>query len=293
MGLANGDVKWLFCEQEVKKSCRTLPAPANLKRILADTIATRQHVAEMHARINSTVEKCCVDLLSEKESALLTKDPTFIIEIRFFKAVKGPKGQECLIASAKLCMPSATNAFTPQQSHEKLTKLMDSPLFAFVDADGCGPIRAALSLVDQLRQNTPPTFPKNPSAFMQEVKDSMSIFCSATETSKTVFGVPAVASKVAALKRNTTACKADFEAVGAFGWLMTSSVRSDFQAAYDICKSKPSPSSSASASAAALVATTPQSKRKAADGPASAAKLAKKEKNEVDAALEMFRKKVR
>jgi hypothetical protein len=245
-----------------------------------------------------------VSHLLSVEARALAVDPTFAIEVKFFTEMVGENGQTRLQQKVLNALPSTDRAFSVEDVVQKLALIRATDLFSFCTASAQGQIRIAIEAIHAVAEGREPNLSASLGDFHAKVRHSINCFCVYTTKDKVkTFGGDALNQCLKEWREqpSDTINLLSLALPSQFVWML----RFDDVATYDKLMAGARANElagvasglSSSSSSACVAEAIGRGKRASTVSPKSSAKCkAKKAKvvcTEVDAALAMFKRKVK
>ena len=168
----------------------------------------------------------------------------------------------------------------------ELRKLTTSSLFRFTGAGPQGVITNVIAFVNDIKSGRPPSFPRNASPFLTDVKLQLAFFCKYEATNAEPLYGAAAAAKATTDGLGKHGCTLDdLELPITFSWLLAPQVAADVETARKKLMSGGTLDLSQAAAAAGKRGRGSSSSAASSSGGAPADK---KKKTEIDACMSMF-----
>jgi hypothetical protein len=245
-----------------------------------------------------------VSHLISVEARAMAVDPTFAIEVKFFTEMVGDNGQTRLQHKVLEALPTTARTVSVEDVVQKLAQIRSTDLFSFCTASAQGQIRIAMEAIHAVAEGREPNLSGNLGEFHAKIRQAINCFCVYTTTAKLkTFGSDALNQCLKELLARPSE-EINFVSLALpmqFVWML----RFDDVATYDKLVAQARSNESAgvasglasSSGSACVAASLGKGKRASTVSPKSSAKgKAKKAKivcTEVDAALAMFKRKVK
>jgi len=212
-----------------------LPLGGKSKLAVEESLLLEMNVARSSANALLTAERMMQgsavdDVLTSRSEAILQIDPTFGLEISFFRWLIGAGGQQLLQARVLDALPSSQGFHSAKSVAVTIEQIKASPLYAFVSREGQSSVNIAGEFVTSLANLRMPVLKAAEGHdFLLKVKDRLQWFLSSNAASSStgpgVHGLAALTAMFEIQQQKATDKQEvkleDLQMFHAFHWLLT------------------------------------------------------------------------
>lgn len=150
-----GALPALFCEAMLIPA-RPRPKVKLDKDLLAPAVAAREMASNLLVGDSAKDATTINNELTKRESALISMDRSFKVEIAFMSSMAGPTGENKLREKFEALLPTSTSSRTLEASVPEATALQASDLFMFCSKFVQGEVAAACEMLNNRLQGRAP-----------------------------------------------------------------------------------------------------------------------------------------